>query len=214
MNRRNTQGKSIRLFNSAFLEKFTHVHPITPVLLWGPFIGFSFWKMFSVLKLDILSILVVGLAGFLCWTLVEYLMHRFVFHFKPLGPWSDRLVFLFHGIHHADPEDLSRLVLPPIVSIFFSSIFYGLFRALMGPVWVVPFFTFFIMGYLCYDYIHYFSHRFQPKTAFGKYLKQNHMMHHFVCPDAKWGVSSPLWDFIFGTYVPNSQGHLQTEKGP
>jgi sterol desaturase/sphingolipid hydroxylase (fatty acid hydroxylase superfamily) len=65
---------------------------------------------------------------------------------------------------------------------------------------VLPFFGFFLVGYLCYDYTHYYVHHFIPRTRWGKMIKAAHMNHHYVSPDARFGVSSPLWDYIFGTF--------------
>ncbi|MGZ3688162.1 MAG: sterol desaturase family protein, partial [Bdellovibrionota bacterium] len=76
---------------------------------------------------------------------------------------------------------------------------YAIVRPILGPIYWQPFYAFFIIGYLTYDYIHYSVHHFRPRTAVGKRLKQLHMNHHFVSHEALWGVSSPLWDVIFRT---------------
>jgi sterol desaturase/sphingolipid hydroxylase (fatty acid hydroxylase superfamily) len=55
------------------------------------------------------------------------------------------------------------------------------------------------VGYLCYDYIHFATHHFRPRTRVGKFLKQHHMLHHFAEHGSRWGVSSPMWDYVFGT---------------
>lgn len=191
---------SIRVFESDFLERFTHVHPITPLLLWGPVALFLFWRAFNVHDLPIAS--VVGIAAFavLIWTLMEYLLHRYVFHFRAESPQERRLQFLIHGLHHDDPNDGTRLVMPPVAAIILAILHWALFRAIFGPVWVEPFFAGFLVGYLCYDYSHFAVHHFTPRTAFGRWVKKHHMQHHFVTPHARYGVSSPLWDFVFGTY--------------
>ncbi|MCM2322727.1 MAG: sterol desaturase family protein, partial [Oligoflexia bacterium] len=49
------------------------------------------------------------------------------------------------------------------------------------------------------DYTHFAVHHFTPRTRYGKMLKQHHMLHHYVDPEARWGVSSPFWDYVFGT---------------
>jgi len=191
--------KSIQIFKSPFLEKLTHVHPLTPLVVWVPIIGWFLWQAAVIHELSVSAIVVLGMLGFFVWTLTEYILHRFVFHFVGDSKWTQRLHFLIHGIHHDDPNDPTRLVMPPVASIVLSIPIYGLFRLFLGPIWIDPFFAFFLVGYLTYDYIHYFVHHFRPKTAFGKMLKQHHMQHHFVTQNARWGVSSPLWDIIFGS---------------
>jgi len=181
------------------MEKTTHVHPITPLVIWGPL---AVWLTYrSVFNLGLSGLTVAGFAfaGILFWTLSEYLLHRFVFHWVVTGPLSERFQYIIHGLHHADPIDKTRLVMPPVPALILAGLLYGMFRVLLGPVYVEPFFAFFLMGYLWYDYTHYYVHHFNPTTSFGKMIKQHHMMHHFVAHGARWGVSTPLWDFLLGT---------------
>jgi sterol desaturase/sphingolipid hydroxylase (fatty acid hydroxylase superfamily) len=95
--------------------------------------------------------------------------------------------------------DPTRLVMPPIVSVFLGVLVFSICRFLLGDVWAEPFFAFFVVGYLCYDYIHFAVHHFTPKTRIGRFLKHSHMMHHYVSENLRFGVSSPFWDYIFGT---------------
>jgi dihydroceramide fatty acyl 2-hydroxylase len=191
--------KSIRIFQNPFLERLSHVHPITPLILWGPPAIWLIWRSFFVHELNFFQVAGIGFLALVSWTLVEYSMHRFLFHLEGDGPLSRRIHFLIHGIHHTDPQDPTRLVMPPTASIAFALVLFPMFRALLGPVWVEPFFGFFLLGYLAYDYIHFAVHHFTPKTRMGRYLKHSHMQHHYVCPESRWGVSSPLWDYVFGT---------------
>lgn len=200
--------ESIRLFRSPLLEKFTHVHPITPLVIFIPVLATLFWQSW-ISDLSFGEISLGAGIGLFFWTFFEYLMHRFVFHFEAKGRIGNRLVFLFHGIHHDQPEDATRLVMPPVVSIVLASSLYFLFRELLGVHWVNPFFFGFLVGYLIYDYTHFAVHHFTPRTPIGRYIKQYHMLHHFVTPEARWGVSSPLWDMILGT-----SGREQTVKPP
>jgi dihydroceramide fatty acyl 2-hydroxylase len=196
----------IRLFKSDFLEFFTHISPVVVVLIWLPvsvyFIarpilawsepGFPFYIPIAIL------------AGLFLWTFAEYTLHRFVFHFRARRAWQERVIFLFHGIHHAQPQCKTRLVMPPVVSIPMAFIFYGLFYGLVGiglrsPQWIDPLFAGFMLGYLIYDLIHYATHHFSMRAGVLKYLKRYHMQHHYKTPDQRFGVSSPLWDIVFGT---------------
>jgi sterol desaturase/sphingolipid hydroxylase (fatty acid hydroxylase superfamily) len=211
--------KSIRLFNNGLLEWFSHIHPLTPLLVWGPVAVALIGYGASAGQLGLGTMAGLGLSGLLVWSLAEYVLHRYVFHFKPRHPWQERLVFIMHGIHHADPMDPTRLVMTPTVALVLALIFYPTFRGVFGlfsePLWVNPFFGFFILGYLTYDYTHYSVHHFTPRTRWGKALKQNHMLHHFVNQELRWGVSTPLWDWVFGTYhepVPVKKSHAKKAK--
>ncbi len=206
----NKPYQSIRVFEDPRLEKLTHVHPITPLLLWAPIIGFLYYHSFATYHFAVSTVLVLGVLGLFVWTLTEYFLHRYVFHFNATTPFQKRIQFLIHGLHHDDPNDPTRLVMPPAGSLILSVPFFLGFRSIFllfgAPDATIPFFASFIIGYLCYDYIHYGVHHFKPTSRLGKMIKQHHMMHHFVDHDAKWGVSSPIWDHLLGTLKgPSSQ---------
>ena len=191
--------KSIRVFRSPILERLTHVHPLTPLVLWTPIVLLLLWRSLVIDELKVIPVFSLSFIGFFLWSLTEYAVHRFIFHLEGQSTLGRRIHYLIHGIHHADPMDPTRLVMPPVMSLSLGFIFYFGFRFILGPVWVQPFFAFFLIGYLCYDYIHFAVHHFNPRTRVGKALKQSHMQHHYVDPNSRWGVSSPFWDFVFGT---------------
>jgi len=194
------RGKNIRLFENPWLESQTHIHPATPALFWLPIVGYLFYRSFAVHALPVTEVLGLFVGGMFFWTFAEYVLHRWVFHYHPSSKLGKRIAYLAHGIHHDDPDDGTRLVMPVIPAVIIASFFYGLFRLILGPVYTEPFMASFLVGYLCYDYIHYYTHHFIPKTALGRWLKQNHMLHHYKYPELMWGVSSPLWDRVFGTF--------------
>jgi len=202
----NNSSVPIRLFKSDFLEFFTHVHPITIIVIWVPFALYMLYRGYLLRPVNSsLAYLAAGfLVGLFVWTFVEYNIHRFMFHFCPKTPWQERIVFLFHGVHHAQPRMKTRLVMPPVVSIpmsaFFLILYYLLFAQLLGqPQWVGPVVSGFTIGYLAYDLIHYATHHFAMRWGFFKYLKRHHMLHHYKTPDKRFGVSSPFWDWVYGT---------------
>lgn len=198
----------IRLFKSDFLEFFTHVHPAVVPIVWLPvaaaFLVGAAVRSPTTGALGVFYLPVGVVGGLFVWTLTEYVLHRFVFHFRPRTPWQERLSFLFHGVHHAQPQLKTRLVMPPAVSIPLAAIFYGLFYLILGvllsaPQWVGPTFAGFLIGYVIYDLTHYATHHFAMRRGYFKYLKRYHMQHHYKTPDKRYGVSSPLWDMVFGT---------------
>jgi sterol desaturase/sphingolipid hydroxylase (fatty acid hydroxylase superfamily) len=138
------------------------------------------------------------------WTFAEYNIHRFFFHFHPHHPWQERIVFLYHGVHHAQPRMKTRLVMPPAVSIPMAAVAFLLINLLLGqvlgqPAWVGPLVSGFTLGYLTYDLMHYATHRLPMRRGVFKYLKRHHMLHHYKTPDQRFGVSSPFWDWVYGT---------------
>lgn len=58
-----------------------------------------------------------------------------------------------------------------------------------------------LIGYLSYDMIHYYIHHGSPRNRYFYMLKRTHYNHHFVNHDKGFGISSPVWDFAFGTAI-------------
>jgi sterol desaturase/sphingolipid hydroxylase (fatty acid hydroxylase superfamily) len=187
-----------RLFDSDMLDRLSRVHPVTPLVAWAPVIAWLLWRSLAGPALGAAWLGLAG-AGLLVWTLTEYAVHRFVFHMRPTTPGRRRLQFALHGIHHEYPDDPTRLLIPLAPAIIGAAAFYGLFLGVLGPVWVEPFFAFFLIGYLTYDYIHFALHHWRFRTRLGRRLRRQHMLHHFRDAGANWGVSSPLWDLVFHT---------------
>ena len=196
----------IRLFKSNFLEFFTHIHPAVVVAIWLPVATFFLVREIANRSESIspLYIPICVLVGLFLWTLVEYTLHRFVFHYHPRTPRQERIVFLFHGIHHVQPQCKTRLVMPPVVSVPMAIIFYSVLYLVLGilfrlPHLVGPLTSGLLLGYLTYDLTHYATHHFRMRGRILRYLKRYHMLHHYKTPDKRFGVSSPLWDIVFKT---------------
>ena len=191
--------QSLRMFESDLLEKASHVHPSIPAIMWIPFIAYLIWRATAVEQIPAATFALLSVSGFLSWTLAEYVLHRWIFHWVNETAFSKRIHFIIHGNHHDDPNDPTRLVMPPVPAIILAVLLYNIFVLPLGPVLVLPFFAFFLVGYLGYDYTHYYIHHASPKKGWGKFIKQHHMLHHFAAHGAKWGVSTPIWDYVFGT---------------
>ena len=194
----------IRLFKSNFLEFFTHISPITVLAIWIPVVASCLIYSIFLKTLSFWGIFIGYVAGLFLWTLAEYLLHRFLFHFQPRNKWQERAAFLFHGVHHSQPKIKSRLVMPPALSIPLAAIFYGLFFLIFSTLlslnaWTYTLFAGFITGYIIYDITHYATHHFPMRKGIWKWLKRHHMQHHYKNPKQQFGVSSPIWDYIFIT---------------
>src|SRR5439155_299264 len=79
-----------------------------------------------------------------------------------------------------------HLASPPVLYLLFVALESGVFAGL-------------VFGYVCYDMLHYATHHFPMKRGLWLWLKQYHLRHHYKDDDAGFGISSPLWDYIFGT---------------
>jgi sterol desaturase/sphingolipid hydroxylase (fatty acid hydroxylase superfamily) len=201
----NHSDEPIRLFKSDFLEFFTHIHPAVVLLLFVPVVAFFLVRAyFERAGHGLLEIAGIYAIGLFVWTLSEYLLHRFLFHYEPTHPTLKWVWYLIHGVHHEQPQCKTRLVMPPILSIPLALLFYGLFELVVGtligaPLWVAPLFAGFVTGYIMYDMLHYAEHHLSMKWGFLKFVKRYHLLHHYKTPEERFGVSNPLWDYVFGT---------------
>jgi sterol desaturase/sphingolipid hydroxylase (fatty acid hydroxylase superfamily) len=193
------KDETARMFKSDFMEAFSKVHWTVPLYIYLPVIAYFLYRAIFDFQLAVGTILLYIVIGLAVWTLTEYILHRFVFHYNPPGKIGARIHFIFHGVHHDYPNDTKRLVMPPSVSIPLAALFFLLFQAFFGSVLVGPFFIGFIAGYLFYDISHYAIHHFNMHGKIWLSIKNHHMRHHYQDPEKGYGVSSPFWDVIFRT---------------
>lgn len=168
--------------------------------------------------------------GLVLWTLIEYTLHRWLFHIDAQHRSSAFCTFhfLLHGLHHKVPFDPFRLVFPPFPAAVLATIFYqpGYFlfecpkiilagclmgiKSLLVSSRIFHRFIdcnykdsccFFFAGYLIYDMIHYYIHHGSPSGGHFYYMKRYHYQHHFVHHDKGFGISSSIWDEAFGTKI-------------
>jgi sterol desaturase/sphingolipid hydroxylase (fatty acid hydroxylase superfamily) len=186
------------MFETPIIERFSRIHPATPFVFWLPVLAFLGARAAGHGVPVGLGVGLV-LGGILVWTLAEYVLHRYLFHYVGPRPWQRRMYFVLHGVHHDFPQDSDRLVMPLGASVPLGFFFYLAFWAAFGAVLVDPLFIGFAIGYLIYDGTHYALHHFRMSSRWGKWIKRHHMIHHHTGVSARWGVSSPLWDWVFGT---------------
>jgi sterol desaturase/sphingolipid hydroxylase (fatty acid hydroxylase superfamily) len=197
--RTETLRASPPLFSSPALDRFTRVHPVVPVLIFGPVIALCAVMAYRRLSLETLPVAI--LAGYGFWTLCEYWIHRTVFHYEPKSALGARVHWVVHGVHHDHPNDPRRLVMPPIVSVPLAVCFAAMFFGIAGlpDAWGVG--AGFYAGYLFYDMLHYSLHHGRSRSRIGRYFHEVHMRHHFQDDERGFGVSAPWWDTVFGTAV-------------
>lgn len=188
------------MFESEFIDHFSRTHWSTVPLLFVPAFAILLW-LGNARGVDPASMIGLAAAGGLTWTLTEYWLHRTLFHWVPAGELGERFHFILHGVHHKWPRDRYRLVMPVAVSISLFWIFLGLFVGLFGA-YGLPFHAGFLAGYLFYDLSHYYMHHGRPSSEWMKRLRKHHMVHHSpnYAHEKKFGVSTTLWDHVFGTY--------------
>jgi 4-hydroxysphinganine ceramide fatty acyl 2-hydroxylase len=191
------------MFENPVLEKLTRTHISAPLSILGIIaLGIFIYGYLHVNVPLYIGVLLV-LAGILAFTFVEYLMHRYLYHMETDTKLKKKLQYSFHGWHHDYPKDKERLALPPAVTIILSTVLFILFNLLIGK-YVFSFLPGFMLGYVAYLSVHYIVHAYKPPKNVFKYLWIHHSIHHHREHDRAYGVSSPLWDYVFRT-MPRSR---------
>ena len=200
-----------QLFRNNYLEMLTKTHPL---VIWGMyfpvFAGLPFYS-YSKLSFPVWQIAIFFLVGMFCWTLVEYILHRFLFHMIGESDRAQRIIYVMHGNHHHFPRDKERLFMPPVPSLIIALILFSVFYSFMGK-YVFMFFPGFILGYLMYGTMHYAIHAWNPPFKWMKPLWRNHHLHHYKNEGKGYGVSTTLWDRVFGTMFDLKKEKEDKEK--
>lgn len=200
-----------QLFKNQYLEMLTKTHPLVIWALYSPgFIGMPYYA-YAKFGYGPARIALLFLAGMLFWTFFEYIMHRFVFHWVTENERARKIVYVIHGNHHHFPRDKERLFMPPVPSLIISSVIFTLMYLIMGS-YVFMFFPGFILGYLIYGSMHYAIHAWNPPFKWMKPLWRNHHLHHYKNDHQGFGVSSTIWDHVFGTMFDLSKEKEDKEK--
>ena len=187
-----------KLFQNPILEKLTRTHIAVPLTIFTVFSAALL--VWSVTHTTLSAGTTIGLflLGVIAFTWVEYMVHRHVFHMKTYSALREKLQYTMHGVHHEFPKDKDRLAMPPLLSVTIATILLLLFRVAMGDL-VFAFLPGFLVGYAAYLSVHYMVHAFAPPKNFFRVLWLNHGSHHYKNGELIYGVSSPLWDYIYGT---------------
>jgi sterol desaturase/sphingolipid hydroxylase (fatty acid hydroxylase superfamily) len=193
------QNKGTRqLFQNPILEKLSRTHISVPLIIFSLFSSILLY--WSITHTSLTPAVTMGMfvLGFVIFTWVEYMTHRHVFHMKIYTETRKKIQYLIHGVHHEFPRDKERLAMPPLVSITIATLLLLIFRVFMGD-FVFSFLPGFLTGYAFYLSIHYMVHAYQPPKNFMKTLWINHSVHHYKNGEVIFGVSSPFWDYLYGT---------------
>ncbi|KAG9104005.1 fatty acid alpha-hydroxylase [Ceratobasidium sp. 370] len=167
-------------------------------------VGLSLGLGVEITRAAVAKTAVCFLVGNFFWTIIEYSMHRFLFHIDELlpdRPFFLMLHFLLHGIHHYLPMDRLRLVMPPILfaalSFPFTRLAYLLFPVAVANGIISGAFAFYVL----YDCMHYALHH-TKLPQYMREMKKYHLAHHYKNFELGFGVTSKVWDYVFNTLLP------------
>lgn len=199
--------KQGRIFKDPGLERLTKSSPKITIAFYGCMIAFFFFLSYRYTTISFWMTVACYFSGLLVWTLMEYILHRYVFHIDRYFPKAKRFHYAVHGVHHEQPADKERLFMPPVPGTIIAGFLFAFWYLLLGG------FSFAFMagvtnGYLFYSFIHYTVHT-NPNTRLFRDQWFHHALHHYKYPDKAFGVSTPIWDFVFGTMPPKQVSYTQ-----
>jgi len=142
-------------------------------------------------------------SGFLSWGVVEYGLHRFAFHHRALPAARGRFFSASHQAHHDRPQATDQLFSSLRMSAPVALLYCLLAWAALGS-WQAMAYLFdgLILGYFSYEWLHYQAHHGAPRLRPLKYLRKYHLLHHHRTPEQRFGVTSPVVDYLCGTFRP------------
>jgi dihydroceramide fatty acyl 2-hydroxylase len=148
-----------------------------------------------------LKVTTAFLGSLFVFSLIEYMIHRYVLHYSgPRGKF-EKLIYELHENHHDDAKDLSIQFVSLAVSVpLFFLIGSGIIHVLGVQIGACL-----VAGLTClygyYEWVHYASHNRKAVTPWLKWQQKYHRVHHFQDAHCNYGVTNPLWDLCFGTYA-------------
>lgn len=155
-------GDSAPLFGN-FLEPLSLTPWWVVPSIWLPCIAYGSFQAYQGLRGGPWELTAYWALGLGLWTLIEYTLHRCLFHIDNHLPDNRVFItlhFLLHGVHHYLPMDRYRLVMPPALFVILATPFWYLVHAVFSYSWYAATAVYCggIFGYVCYDLTHYFLH--------------------------------------------------------
>jgi len=190
--------KSIIIFDD-FREALSRYPWWYIFIMWIPFVIFAVTTSLRAAGLAT-TITKFGM-GVMFWTLLEYVLHRFVFHMHTETPFWNTFHFFAHGIHHLTPNDSTRLTFPPMFSAFLGLLVYQVTSLVPHASGIHGFLAGLAFMFMSYDAIHYYFHHGDAPWLpdFLKRMKTAHLNHHYKNDNINFGVTTQIMDLLFGT---------------
>ncbi len=147
----------------------------------------------------LLTVAVALLAGAATWTLAEYLLHRFAMH-ELHGRGIMSRQHLEHHVRAVWQYDRLLLLSWAGMLLVGATVLGPAGWLVAGPVGAVALPAGWVLGYAHYELRHAMAHLRPPRSRYARFVRRHHFHHHFGHPMANHGVSTAVWDRVFGTF--------------
>lgn len=138
--------------------------------------------------------------GFGTWNVLEYIMHRFIFHNHTLPRKVYRYLGNGHRGHHRHPNRFKKFFLPATLTVPISLLCLVGYISMLGLQSSVWCYTGLIIGLYSYELMHYLAHYGTSKLKFLRYMRKHHLSHHFADSHSNYMVSNPVLDMVLTTH--------------
>jgi len=172
------------------LATYFYAGVVLSLALMAAWAGLFSWKTIPFLAVGLFS-----------WSLFEYVMHRFIFHYDARSRLVRNFLYHAHISHHEDPVGKSQLSASLILGLPIGAVYWPLAWAGTGS-WVAASWMFIGLaaGFFSYKWVHFQCHHRRNRLRLLRYLRHYHLLHHYKTPALRFGVTSPLFDLVFGTF--------------
>lgn len=141
--------------------------------------------------------------GALFWTFLEYVIHRWLGHVHRKNIFGAE-----HTQHHSVGDYFSPWWKKAGAAAAVTATVIGPAIVAFGTYGGIAFTSGLISFYLTYEVLHRLEHTWPGVGPYARWARRHHFHHHFVNPSANHGVTSPIWDFVFGTYEKPTEIHV------
>jgi hypothetical protein len=162
-------------------------------------IGFGLWSwQKGTLPASLWPVCII--LGVMCWTLIEYALHRFLLHLHLQATVVQRTVERLHLGHHREPWDEAKVTVPIYGSLPIAAALLGVFR-LSASSWEIAGLLMIgcIAGYLWYETVHFRIHCSPKRGHWLRRQRTHHFFHHYRDQGRCFGVTTSVWDLIYRT---------------
>ncbi|KPK17802.1 MAG: hypothetical protein AMJ62_00780 [Myxococcales bacterium SG8_38] len=146
-----------------------------------------------------LTVLSAAILGAISWTFLEYVIHRWLGHDARTRP---NPFAAEHVRHHSEGNYFAPSWKKAVAAVLFTAMLIGPSIALAGVAAGSSFVAGLITMYVAYEVVHRRDHTHPGSGSYMKLIRRHHFYHHFTDPHFNHGVTTPLWDWVFGTLQP------------
>lgn len=163
--------------------------------------------------------------GAASWSASEYVIHRFIGHGPKRAPVASLLARLTpkglavefnreYLAHHTDPMYFAPTERKLLAAAAAIPTIAGALLPVVGARRATSFAVGFATMYGAYEVIHRRIHTHPPKGPYSRWARRHHLYHHYKSPRANHGVTSPVWDHVFGTETPVGRIRVPRRSAP